>query len=85
MPSRRIDPDAPLEPDEDLEPEATVESIAQAALEPIERKLRGVQAQWHNPDSKQPPRSKEISVPNQVQTLIVEASDPLNLGRMYVG
>ncbi|CDZ97128.1 serine threonine-protein kinase atr [Phaffia rhodozyma] len=63
--------------------ETSILALAQRSLEPIERKLRGVQAGYVAPN--QPAPTKEITVSNQVEALIQEATNPVNLARMYVG
>ncbi|UOH82515.1 hypothetical protein LQV05_005222 [Cryptococcus neoformans] len=51
-----------------------IRSNADKNLHPIKRKLRGVMNE-----------GTVVSVPNQVETLIKEATSPRNLGAMYVG
>lgn len=71
-----------VDPDEHVEA-PTIESLASKALAPIERKLRGVQAAYVAPG--EPVPTKEISVGNQVEAVIQEATSKLNLARQYIG
>ena len=63
--------------------DTSINALARKALVPIERKLRGVQAGYVAPN--QPAPTKEITVSNQVEALIQEATSPVNLARMYIG
>lgn len=63
--------------------DTSINALARKALVPIERKLRGVQAGYVAPNQAAP--TKEITVSNQVEALIQEATNPVNLARMYVG
>lgn len=63
--------------------ETSIDAIGSVALDLIERKLRGVRAAYVPKGV--PDATKEISVGNQVEALIQEATNPVNLAKMYVG
>jgi hypothetical protein len=63
--------------------ETSIDAIGSVALDLIERKLRGVRAAYIPKGVPEP--TKEISVGNQVEALIQEATNPVNLAKMYVG
>jgi len=60
-------------------PAAQLRAVAQKSLKPIERKLQGL------PPVQPELPAKEVSVSNQVEALIKEASSPRNLSMMYHG
>ncbi|KAH9948812.1 hypothetical protein B0H21DRAFT_777700 [Amylocystis lapponica] len=59
--------------------EVNLRELAKGALKPIEKKLKGIYT-----TSRERPE-KEISTSNLVQMLIQEATDSVNLGKMYPG
>jgi len=56
-----------------------LKELAHKSLYPIKRKLMGLQS------AKMEKGDKEITTANQVEKLIKEATNPSNLGSMYVG
>ncbi|KAF9462064.1 hypothetical protein BDZ94DRAFT_1283268 [Collybia nuda] len=62
-----------------VKPSVDLRMLAKNALNPIEKKLKGVYS------TSKERHEKEISTSNLVQMLIQEATDPANLGKMYPG
>ncbi|KNZ76453.1 Serine/threonine-protein kinase atr [Termitomyces sp. J132] len=62
-----------------VKPSVDLRMLAKNALNPIEKKLKGIYS------TSKERQEKEISTSNLVQMLIQEATDPCNLAKMYPG
>ncbi|CAA7258548.1 unnamed protein product [Cyclocybe aegerita] len=62
-------------------PKIDMRDLARAALNPIEKKLKGI----YSPNNASDKQERERSTSNLVQMLIQEATDKANLSRMYPG
>ncbi|TFY78245.1 hypothetical protein EWM64_g5764 [Hericium alpestre] len=77
---RKLDREAARRPNANaVKQSVDLRVLAKGALQPIEKKLKGIYS-----TSRERPE-KEISTSNLVQMLIQEASDDVNLGKMYPG
>ncbi|KAJ3516810.1 hypothetical protein NLJ89_g892 [Agrocybe chaxingu] len=75
------DPAAAAQATAAAKPKIDMRDLARAALNPIEKKLKGI----YSPNNASDKQERERSTSNLVQMLIQEATDNANLSRMYPG